>query len=72
MEESEISQVMKDSIISGYWADFSNTQLIVHFHPSCPFTRLYFGREKQLKSLFWNLVHLCHSSFSSTLCPICR
>ena len=66
MEESEIIQIMKDPIIRGCWAGFSNAQGFVQFYPSCPPTLFY--RQKQLKSLFWNLVHLlCHSSFQSSL-----
>ena len=66
MEESEIVQIMKDPIIRGCWGGFSNAQCFVQFYPSCPPTLFY--RQKQLKSLFWNLVHLLrHSSFQSSL-----
>lgn len=68
MEEPEIIRIMKNSIINGCWAGFSNIYCFIHFYPSCPSTQLYFDRQKQLKSLFWNLVHLLlPSSFSASL-----
>lgn len=38
------------------------------FYLSCPSTQLYFDKQKKLKSLFWNLVHLV--LLSSLLSPL--